>query len=1026
VNVTSGVRAMPVRGDITVTGLPAGTVTFLFTDIEGSTALLQHLGDQRYAACLAQHHEIVCAAFEAGGGRVVDTQGDSFLVAFGNPRDAVVTAAAAQRALHDHPWPDGAPIRVRMGLHTGEPTLAGGHYIGIDVHRAARIMAVGYGGQVLLSHATRDLINGGVPDGLTVRDLGEHRLKDLVRPEHIFQIVIPDLPAEFPPLKTLDIVSNNLPVQLTTFVGRDREIGHVKQTLSEARLLTLMGAGGSGKTRLAIQAAADVIDRFEHGVWLIELAPLADPALVAPAVATTFQVREAAGRSLLDLLVDYLRSKTLLLVLDNCEHVAAGCAQLADTLLRRCPNLRILATSRATLGVAGETTYHVPPLSRPDPKRIHSVEQLQRFEAVQLFVERSVRSQARFALTEANAKAVAEICHRLDGIPLALELAAARVKMLTVEQIATRLTDRFRLLTGGSRTGLQHHQTLRATIDWSHDLLSDEERMLLRRLAAFAGGFTLEAAETVCTGDAVEPFAVLDLLTNLVDKSLVVTEESDDGVRYMLLETIRQYGLEKLDASGETPGVRARHLQWFLELAERAEPELQGADQSDWLGRLELEHDNLRAALDWTASRAQDAEVRARFAAALHRFWSMHGHLTEGRAWLEGAIKDDGPDAAPREEMSPRAKALYGAGVLAFDQGDYARAEVLLEQHLAHARGRDDNVSAARALNHLALIHRTRGEYREAVALLEESQALCRATGQKWVRAQALHALALTVRRLEDYDRATALLEASLPLWRETGDKSGLAKSLAGLGVVARLRGDFAKARTLHEESLAAYRELGHKREVADALLSLGTVARNEGDYARAAALYEECLTISREMGRQLQVAAALVNLANVSHYQGDDDRAGTLAEDALTVLAPLGAKQQIAVCLWTLGNVALARGERERAVDLYRESLSLQRALGDTRGMAECLEALANCAVAADQAERGARLLGAAETLRDATRTPVSLSDRPAYDRSLDLIRDRLREETFSAAWAAGKQAPLEHIINDALGVELSLARET
>lgn len=1008
-------------------GLPAGTVTFLFTDIEGSTALLQHLGDQGYAARLAEHHAILCAAFEAGGGQVVDTQGDSFLVAFGNPRDAVLTAAAIQRALHGHPWPDGAPIRVRMGVHTGEPTLAGGRYIGIDVHRAARIMAVGYGGQILLSHATRDLINGNAPDGLTVRDLGEHRLKDLVRPEHIFQIVIPDLPAEFPPLKTLDLVSNNLPVQLTTFVGREREIDHVKRTLSEARLLTLTGAGGSGKTRLAVQAAADVIDRFEHGVWLIELAPLADPALVVQAVATTFQVREAAGRSLLDLLVDYLRSKSLLLVLDNCEHVAAACAQLADTLLRRCPNLRILATSRATLGVAGETTYHVPPLSRPDPKRIQSLEELQRFEAVQLFVERSVRSQPRFALTDANAKAVAEICHRLDGIPLALELAAARVKMLTVEQIATRLTDRFRLLTGGSRTGLQHHQTLRATIDWSHDLLSDGERLLLRRLAVFAGGFTLEASETVCAGDGVEPFAVLDLLTNLVDKSLVVTEESDDGVRYMLLETIRQYGLEKLEASGETPGVRARHLQWFLELAERAEPEFHGSDQSSWLDRLELEHDNLRAALDWTASRAQDAEVRARFAAALHRFWSMHGHLTEGRAWLEGAIKDDGLDAAPREEMSPaRAKALYGAGVLAFDQGDYARAQALLERHLAHARGRDDNVSAARALNHLALIHRTRGEYREAVALLEESQALCRAAGQKWVLAQALHALALTVRRLEDYNRATALLEASLPLWRETGDKSGLAKSLAGLGVVARLRGDFTKARTLHEESLAIYRELGHKREVADALLSLGTVARNEGDYSRAAALYQECLTLSREMGRQLQVAAALVNLANVNHYQGDDERAGTLAEEALTVLAPLGAKQQIAVCLWTLGNVALARGQGERAVDLYRESLSLQRALGDTRGMAECFEALANCAVAADQAERGARLLGAAEALRDAIGTPVSLSDRPAYDRSLELIRERLRQETFTAAWAQGRQAPLEHAIDDALGVEISVARAT
>lgn len=1013
-------------GEIWVTGLPAGTVTFLFTDIEGSTALLQHLGDQRYATSLAEHHKILSAAFEAGGGRVVDTQGDSFLVAFGSPRDAVLTAVAGQRAVHAHPWPDGAPVRVRMGLHTGEPTLAGGRYIGIDVHRAARIMAVGYGGQILLSHATHDLIDGGAPDGVTVRDLGEHRLKDLVRPEHIFQAVVPDLPAEFPPIKTLDVVSNNLPAQLTTFIGRDREIEHVKRALSEARLLTLMGAGGSGKTRLAVQVAADVIDQFENGVWLIELAPLTDPALVVQAVATTFQIREAAGRSLLDLLVDYLRSKSLLLVLDNCEHVAAACAQLAATLLRQSPRLRILATSRATLGVAGETTYHVPPLSRPDPRRIQSLEQLRQFEAVQLFVERSVRSQPRFALTDANAKAVAEICHRLDGIPLALELAAARVKVLTAEQIATRLTDRFRLLTGGSRTGLPHHQTLRATIDWSHDLLSDEERVLLRRLAVFAGGFILEAAETVCAGDGVEPLGVLDLLTSLVDKSLVAAEESGGDVRYMLLETIRQYGLERLDASGETSGTRGLHLKWFLELAERAEPELQGAEQSAWLDRLEVEHDNLRAALDWAASGAHDAEVRARLAAALHRFWSMHGHLTEGRAWLDGAIKEDEAAAEAGRGTSPgRAKAVYGAGVLAFDQGDYARAEALLEQSLADSRERDDKVSVARALNHLALVRRARGEYSQAVALLEESERLCRATAQTWVLAQTLHALALTVRRLEDYERATALLEASLPLWRQTGDKSGLAKSLAGLGVVARLHGDFAKARALHEESLAVYRELGHRREVADALLSLGTVARNEGDYSRAAALYQECLTLSREMGRQLQVAAALVNLANVNYYQGDNGRAGELAEEALSVLMPLGAKQQTAVCLWTLGNVALARGEGERAVMRYRESLALQRTLGDTRGVAECLEALANCAAAANQAERGARLLGAAEALRDSIGTPVSLSDRPAYDRSLELIRHRLREETFSTAWAQGRHAPLESAITDALGLEWSRAKE-
>jgi predicted ATPase/class 3 adenylate cyclase len=1005
----------PEREDRRVPGPPTGSVTFLFTDIEGSTALLQHLGDQRFAGVLDEHRHILRAAFEAGGGYEVDTQGDSFLVAFGSAQDAVATVVAAQQAINAHLWPKDAPIRVRMGLHTGEPTVAGSRYVGIDVHRAARIMAVGYGGQILLSRTTHDLIGDALPEGLKVRDLGEHRLKDLTRPEHIFQMVIPDLPADFPPLKTLDIISNNLPIQLTSFIGREREIEHVKRSLAKTRLLTLMGAGGSGKTRLAVQVAADLIDQFEKGVWLVELAPLADPALVVQAVATTFQVREAAGRSLLDLLVDYLQTKSLLLMLDNCEHLVAACAKLASALLRACPNVKILATSREALGVAGEVAYHVPPLSRPDPRRTQTLEQLRQFEAVQLFVERGVHSQPRFALTDGNAAAVAHICHRLDGIPLAIELAAARVKVLTADQIATRLNDRFRLLTGGSRAGLPHHQTLRATIDWSHDLLSDKERTLLRRLSVFAGGFNLEAGEAICAGDGLEKDAILDLLTNLVDKSLVVAEGLNGDIRYLLLETVRQYGLEKLEEAGEVAGIREQHLEWYLGLAERVEPELLGPDQLGGLDELEREHDNLRAALEWAASGARDAEARVRLAGALQRFWSMRGHLTEGRAWLESAIEEsvESGDASPAP-----VKAIYGAGVLAFYQGDYVRAVALLEHSLALSREGGDKVSTARALNRLALVHRNRGDYSRAITLLEESQVLCRATGQKWVLAQALHTLALAVRGLGDYDRATALLEESLPLWRETGDKSGLARSLASLGVVARLQRDFARARALHEQSLALNRELGHKYEIADALLNLGSVAKNEGDYARARDLYDECLILSREIGYRLVVAAALVNLAIVSHYQGDDERAGQLAEEAKTLLLALGAKHQIAVCLWALGNVAFARGDGDRAITLYRESLTLNRALGDKGGIAECLEALASVMAAAKQADQAVRLLGAAEALREAIKAPVPHEDRPAYERSVAAIQDILPQERFSAGWAQGKKRPLEDTVNEALGV--------
>ncbi len=990
--------------------LPTGTVTFLFTDIEGSTALLQHLGDQRYAGVLAEHRHILRAAFQAGGGREIDTQGDAFLIAFGSAQDAVVTAVAAQRAINAHPWPEGAPIRVRMGLHTGEPTVAGSGYVGLDVHRAARVMSAGYGGQILLSQATHDLIEHDLSGGLMVRDLGEHRLKDLTRPEHIFQIVIPDLPEDFPPLKTLDVISNNLPVQLTTFVGREREIEDVKRLLTRTRLLTLMGAGGAGKTRLAIQVAADLIEQFQKGVWLIELAPLADPGLVVQAVASTFEVREVAGRSLLDMLVDYLQSKSLLLVLDNCEHLVAACAHLASALLRACPNLKILATSREALGIAGEVTYHVPPLSRPDPRRLLSIEQLAQFESVRLFVERGVYSQPRFALTDANAKAVAHICHRLDGIPLAIELAAARVKVLTVDQIAARLDDRFRLLTGGSRTGLPHHQTLRAAMDWSYDLLSEQERTLLRRLSVFAGGFHLEAVEAVCAGDGVDADGVLDLLANLVDKSLVMAEGLDGEIRYRLLETIRQYSLERLQESGEVAAIRGRHLDWYLGLAERAEPQLQGLDQMGWLERLEMEHDNLRAALEWTKVEASGTEVRLQLTGALHRFWAMRGYLSEGREWLEGVVEMS-TGASP-----VRARAIYGAGDLAFNQGDYGRAETLCAESLRLYRELDDKVGIALSLNVLALLNRMQGDYARAAALLEESLTLCRGLGRRWILAETLYILGLTVRRQGDYARAKALLEESLTLWRQTGDKWGLARSLGSLGVVARLQGDYERARALHEESLTLSKELGHKSELAERLLSLGTVAQDQGDYARAIALYEECLLLSREQGYKLPGAVSLLNLGIVSHYQGDNERAKELVEEAKALLVALGVKQQIAVCLITLGLVAYAQGDGERAAALYREGLALFRELGDNRGIAECLECLASVGVAAKHGERAARLFGAAEALREVIKAPMPPSDRPAYDRSVAAVRDLLQEEVFSVAWATGRKMSREAAIIEAM----------
>lgn len=654
--------------------LRTGTVTFLYTDIEGSTRLPQDLGD-RYAQILADYRQLLLTASQNGGGHEVDTQGDAVFIAFPRAKDALAAAVAAQRSILRHQWPSGVSVRVRMGLHTGEPLSAKTGYVGMDVHRAARICAACHGGQILLSDTTQALIAEALPEGVSLRDLGEHRLKDLAYPHYLFQVVVTDLPTDFPPLKSINILPNNLTIQLTSFIGREREITEVKRVLGGTRLVTLTGSGGAGKTRLALQVAADVVEAYPNGIWLAEFAPIADPTLVPKIVASALNVPEQPGHNMTETLTDSLRRKTLLLVLDNCEHLLTDCAELTTALLRACPQVRILTTSREALGVPGETLWRVPSLSLPDAGQVPTVEDMVQCEAVRLFVDRAVATAPEFAITPKNASAIARICQRLDGIPLAIELAAARVKVLAVDQIAARLDDRFRLLTGGSRIAVPRQQTLRATMDWSYGLLLEKERAVFRQLSVFAGGWALEAAEAVCVGKRIKKHAVLDLLAELVEKSLVEMETQDGEARYRFLETIRQYSWEKLVESKEAAAVRTRHRDWYLALAERAESELHGPQQGVWLERLESEHDNLRAALRWSKTEEGGAEAWLRLAGALHWFWNIRGHASEGRDWLEGALSTKRDTSA-----SVRARALCGAGILAWRQGDINRASMLLQE----------------------------------------------------------------------------------------------------------------------------------------------------------------------------------------------------------------------------------------------------------------------------------------------------------------------------------------------------------
>ena len=813
--------------------LPTGTVTFLFTDIEGSTTLLQRLGDRRYAEVLEEHRCLLRAAFAEGNGQEIATHGDAFLVAFSRARDAVGTGVAAQLALAKHAWPDDTSLRVRMGLHTGEPVSGSGDYVGLDVHRAARICAAGHGGQILLSQAVRVLASSDLPPRASLRDLGTHRLKDLREPEYLFQVVHPNLPSDFPPLKSLDIQPNNLPIQLTSFIGREREKAEVGRLLMTSHLVTLTGSGGAGKTRLALQVAAETLEEFPGGVWLVELAALSDPTLVPQAVASALAVSEQPGRALTDTLRDALRGKSMLVVLDNCEHLVTACARLADALLRTCPNLRILTTSREALGVTGETIWRVPSLSVPDPQRLPPFDRFSDYEAVRLFIDRAVASAPQFGVTSGNAPAIAQVCHRLDGIPLAIELAAARVKVLAVEQIAARLDDRFRLLTSGSRTALPRQQTLRAAMDWSYDLLSEQERTVLRRLSVFAGGWTLEAAEAICSGGRVNADDTIDLLTSLVDKSLVLTDVRRDAARYRLLESVRHYSRDRLLDSGEATDIQRRHRDWFLALAERGEPELRGPGQVAWLARFETEHDNLRAALDFSETEESGVDAQLRLAGALQWFWYMHGHWSEGRTWLEAALARSSNTPSPAS-----AKALRGAGFLAWRQGDNERATALSEKGLALCRELGDKRYGAWFLMHLGDVALNQGDHPRATRLLRDALIMSRESGDQWFIALAIAHLGEMAHRDGNYAQAVSYYRESLALFRETKDKAYTALFLRHLGEVELHQGDHEEAAACYTEGLTLAREVKARREAEECIAGLAQLACAKGKYQDAARLF--------------------------------------------------------------------------------------------------------------------------------------------------------------------------------------------
>jgi predicted ATPase/class 3 adenylate cyclase len=863
--------------------LAVDTFTFLFTDIEDSTALLRRLGEGLYAQVLADHHSLIRSGLAAHDGREVDTQGDAFFAVFSSPTACMAAVMQMQRALAAHAWPGGEHVRVRMGVHTGEAERTAAGLVGLDVHRAARVAAAGYGGQVLVSETAAALVRDALPAGAALADLGVHRLKDLGRPERVFQLQAAGLQARFPPLRSLGnpALPNNLPAQLATFVGREKELSEVRALVESSRLVTLTGAGGCGKTRLGIQLAAGLLDGSGDGVWLVELAAVSDETAVAPAICQALGIAAQPGRAALDTLLDALALQDMLIVLDNCEHLIGACAKTADAIVRRCPRVHLVATSREPLGIGGETIYRVPPLSLPGPGEF-GLAAAGSSDAVALFIERARAQGTGLSVDEATAPLVVSICARLDGLPLAIELAAARLRSLSLRGLADRLDQRFRLLTGGSRTAPARQQTLEATVEWSYSLLHGAEQSLLGRLSVFAEGFDLGAAEAVCGFGDIEAFDVTGLLGSLVDKSLVVAEPAGEALRYRLLETIRQFAAERLAHDGDqAAAVAAAHGAYYLRLAETAAPHLTGPGQGSWLARLDTDQANLQRAALHAASRPDGTEQVLRLGVALRRYWMARNRDEEAASLLLPVL--DRPEA--RADPGLFATALVTAATVG-GRGDIARARQLGERAVILARQLDDARLLIDALATLGFVCYLAGEPKRGLPLGREAVQRARQLGDDVLLGISLTNY-LLCEALIDPAHAGSLFTEAFACTQRSGDHLVADFLNNNAGVHALRAGDIPAARAYLQQAAQAERAIGGDNLRLSA--NMGWVLRHDHDHDGARSSFAAVLQMSRRIGDRSGIAYASLGLACLAADAGDWSRAAVLHGVAQAFLDPTG-----------------------------------------------------------------------------------------------------------------------------------------
>jgi len=1001
--------------------LPTGTVTLLLADVEGSTRLWETQPDEMTAAFARLDHALSGLVVAYAGVRPVEQgEGDSFVLAFARASDAVACALELQRA----PL---APISLRIGLHTGEVQLRDeDNYIGPTINRTARLRNLAHGGQTVLSGTTEALVIDMLPADVWLTELGTHELRGVARPERVVQLCHPDLRNDFPPLSTTkNVAAYNLPLQFTSFVGRDPQLTEVRKLLTETRLVTLTGAGGVGKTRLAVQVANQLADDYADGVWYVDLAPITDPDLVPVTTARALGLPDQPGRSTIDTLLRFVRDRQMLVVLDNCEHLLDACAELVLALLGAAPGLTLLATSREPIGMAGEATWRVPSLSVAD-------------EAVELFADRARLTQTGFTVTQQNAAVLAEICARLDGVPLAIELAAARVRALSLVEILDSLHDRFRLLTGGSRTAVRRQQTLRASVDWSHALLTEPERILFRRLAVFYGGFDVDAAQTVAGSGAVERYQVIDQLTLLVDKSLVVADDSGGRTRYRLLETVRQYALEKLGESSEAHSVRSRHRDYYTKLAALLDNPA-GGDYEQLIGRADLELDNLRAAFGWSRENS-DIELALTLASSLQPLWQARGRLREGLTWFDTSLAEDNtqhPEVAP----AVRARALADSAVLgiwagAADSPDHA------QQALAIAREVDDPALLARALTACGYIAAF-FDAEAARAYLAEAMGLARALGDRWRLSQILIAQAVAVRGDPIALRAAA--EEGRDLADATGDRFGSRRCRVRLGLAQLLQGDLAGAvaqfAAVADEAEAAHDEIFR----ADGLALQGVALAYQGDTAAARAAADAAVEATAELGG-FKAGLAYWALAVVALAAGDVAMARDATEAAwphasappqtaapgriYKAQAALAGGDLVAAARWSddavstatgaflsdaltvRARLAIAQGEPDQAERDAHDALTGAAEVEAYLYIPDILECLGTLTGDAGSHREAARLFGAAHAIRLRLGAVRFKTWDASYEVLVAAPRDAMGENDFDAAWAEGTALSIEEAI--------------